>query len=32
LAEIAQSGDQAAVAAQVKKLGAACGSCHEVFR
>ena len=32
LAEIAQSGDQAAVAAQVKKLGATCGNCHDAFR
>jgi cytochrome c556 len=32
LAEIAQSGDQAAVIDQIKTLGATCGNCHKAFR
>jgi cytochrome c556 len=32
LAEVAASGDAAAIGAQVKKLGEACGDCHKAFR
>jgi cytochrome c556 len=32
LAEVAQSDDMDAIAAQVKKLGGACGDCHKPFR
>ena len=32
LAEVAQAGDMDAIAAQVKKLGGACGDCHKPFR
>jgi cytochrome c556 len=32
LAEIAQSGNTAAIFAQLKKVGAACGGCHKPFR
>lgn len=32
LAEIAQSGNTAAIFAQVKKVGGACGGCHKPFR
>lgn len=32
LADIAQSGDMAAIGAQVKALGKACGDCHKPFR
>lgn len=32
LAEIAASGDAAAIGRQVKALGGACGSCHDSFR
>ena len=32
LAEIAASGDAAAIGGQVKALGDACGSCHDSFR
>jgi cytochrome c556 len=32
LAEVAKSGDMAAIAAQVKATGAACGDCHKPFR
>ncbi|MDH3604743.1 MAG: cytochrome c [Candidatus Tectomicrobia bacterium] len=32
LAKVAQSGDMAAVGAQVKALGKACGECHKPFR
>jgi len=32
LAEVAKSGDMAAIAAQVKATGKACGDCHKPFR
>jgi cytochrome c556 len=32
LAQVAQSGDMAAIGAQVKALGTACGDCHKPFR
>lgn len=32
LADIASSGDMAAIGAQVKNLGKACGDCHKPFR
>jgi cytochrome c556 len=32
LAEVAQGGDAAAIGAQVKELGKACGGCHKPFR
>ena len=32
LAEIASGGDMAAIGAQVKNLGKACGDCHKPFR
>lgn len=32
LAMVAQSGDMAAIAAQVKAVGKACGGCHKPFR
>ncbi|WP_089942330.1 c-type cytochrome [Candidatus Entotheonella palauensis] len=32
LADAAQSGDMAAIGAQVKELGKACGGCHKPFR
>lgn len=32
LAEVAQSGDMAAIGGQLKKLGGACGACHKPFR
>lgn len=32
LAEVAQSGDMAAIAAQVKAVGKSCGGCHKPFR
>jgi cytochrome c556 len=32
LASVAQSGDMAAIAAQVKAVGKACGGCHKPFR
>ena len=32
LAKVAQSGDMAAIGAQVKALGKSCGGCHKPFR
>jgi cytochrome c556 len=32
LAEVAKSGDMEAIAAQVKKVGGACGDCHKPYR
>lgn len=32
LAEVAQKNDAEAIAAQAKKLGEACGSCHKPYR
>lgn len=32
LADVAQAGDMAAIGAQVKELGKACGGCHKPFR
>ncbi len=32
LAEVAEGGDLAAIGAQLKNLGKACGSCHKPFR
>ena len=32
LAKVAQGGDMAAISAQVKKLGDACGNCHKPYR
>jgi cytochrome c556 len=32
LAEVAQGGDMEAMAAQVKKVGGACGNCHKPYR
>jgi cytochrome c556 len=32
LAQVAQSGDMAAIGDQVKALGKACGDCHKPFR
>lgn len=32
LAKVAQSGDMAAIAAQVKAVGKSCGGCHKPFR
>ncbi|MEE9518517.1 MAG: cytochrome c [Candidatus Adiutricales bacterium] len=32
LAKVAQSGDPAAIGAQMQKVGAACGGCHKPFR
>lgn len=32
LADVAQSGDMAAIGAQVKNMGKSCGGCHKPFR
>ncbi len=32
LADVAKSGDVAAIGAQVKKVGMSCGACHKLFR
>ena len=32
LADVASGGDMAAIGAQVKNLGKACGDCHKPFR